>query len=66
MKHVHVGHDAMIGGLRAAPGVVVCGHATIGHGVKIGVNACVLPFVTVGRWGADRRWCGCDEGRSGG
>lgn len=45
MKHVHIGHDAIIGeDCELAPGVVICGYAEIGDGVKIGVNACVLPF----------------------
>jgi UDP-3-O-[3-hydroxymyristoyl] glucosamine N-acyltransferase len=49
MKHVHIGHDAIIGAdCELAPGVVVCGYAVIGDRVKIGVNACVLPFVEVG------------------
>lgn len=49
MKHSHVGHDAVVGeDCELAPGAVVCGHCWIGDGVKIGVNACVKPFVTVG------------------
>lgn len=49
MKHVHVGHDAHIGAdCELAPGTVVCGSATVGDGVKVGVNASILPFVTVG------------------
>jgi acyl-[acyl carrier protein]--UDP-N-acetylglucosamine O-acyltransferase len=49
MKHVHIGHDAMIGAVcELAPGAVVCGHAEIGDRVKIGVNASVLPFCKVG------------------
>lgn len=48
MKHVHVGHDAFVGpDVELSPGVVVCGHAHISKGVRIGVNACVLPFVYV-------------------
>jgi acyl-[acyl carrier protein]--UDP-N-acetylglucosamine O-acyltransferase len=49
MKHVHVGHDAIIGkDCELAPGVVIGGWAVIGPRVKIGVNACVLPFVKIG------------------
>lgn len=49
MKHVHIGHDAWIGDdCELAPGVVICGFAIIGERVKIGVNACVLPYVTIG------------------
>lgn len=48
MKHVHVGHDAMVGDdCELAPGVVIGGHAVVLDRVKIGVNACVLPFVKV-------------------
>lgn len=48
-KHVHVGHDAIIGEkCELAPGVVICGHVEIGDGVRIGVNACVRPFIKVG------------------
>lgn len=49
MKHVHVGHDATIGDdCELAPGVVICGHATLGNRVRVGVNATVLPFRQVG------------------
>lgn len=49
MKHVHVGHDAIIGnGCELAPGVVIGGYCVIGHNVKIGVNACLRPNVVVG------------------
>jgi acyl-[acyl carrier protein]--UDP-N-acetylglucosamine O-acyltransferase len=48
-RHVHVGHDAIIGDdCELAPGAVVCGHAEIGDGVRVGVNACIRPFVKVG------------------
>jgi acetyltransferase-like isoleucine patch superfamily enzyme len=51
MKHVHVGHDALIGPeCELAPGTVIGGFAEIGHGVKIGVNATILPRVKVGDW----------------
>jgi UDP-N-acetylglucosamine acyltransferase len=49
MKRVHVGHDALIGAdCELSPGTVVCGHAEIGDGVKIGVNASILPFRKIG------------------
>jgi hypothetical protein len=49
MKHVHVGHDALIGAdCELAPGAVICGHAEIGNGVKIGVNASILPYRKIG------------------
>lgn len=49
MKHVHVGHDAVIGeDCELAPGVVVGGHVEIGDRVRMGVNACVRPFVKIG------------------
>ena len=51
MKHVHVGHDAIIGPeCEIAPGTVVCGFAEIGHGTRIGANATILPRVKVGDW----------------
>ena len=50
MKKVHVGHDAIIGAdCELAPGTVVCGHAEIGDGVKIGVNASILPYRKIGQ-----------------
>lgn len=49
MKRVHVGHDAIIGqGCEIAPGAVICGHAELECFVKVGVNASILPFVSVG------------------
>ena len=49
MKHVHVGHDAVVGeDCELTPGVVIGGYARIGDRVHVGINACVLPFVTVG------------------
>lgn len=49
MKHSHVGHCAILGAdVELCPGAVVCGHAEIGDGVKIGVNASILPFRKVG------------------
>jgi UDP-3-O-[3-hydroxymyristoyl] glucosamine N-acyltransferase len=49
MKRCHVGHDAHIGqDCELAPGTVICGWAEIGNGVKIGVNASILPHRKVG------------------
>lgn len=49
MKKVHVGHDAIVGDdCELTPGVVVCGFVEIGAGVKVGVNACILPYRRVG------------------
>jgi acetyltransferase-like isoleucine patch superfamily enzyme len=49
LKHVHVGHDALIGeDVEIAPGAVVCGLCEIGDGVHIGVNASILPKRLVG------------------
>jgi acyl-[acyl carrier protein]--UDP-N-acetylglucosamine O-acyltransferase len=49
MKHVHVGHDVIIGAdCELSPGAVVCGSAILGDEVRMGVNSCVLPFVRVG------------------
>jgi acyl-[acyl carrier protein]--UDP-N-acetylglucosamine O-acyltransferase len=49
MKHVHIGHDAWVGmDCEFAPGAVVCGHARIHNGVKVGVNASILPYVQIG------------------
>lgn len=49
MKHVHVGHDAIIeADCELAPGVVIGGHVEIGSGVRIGVGAVVRPFITIG------------------
>jgi len=49
MKHVHVGHDAEIGAeCEIAPHATICGHVILADNVKVGVNACVLPFVRVG------------------
>lgn len=49
-KHVHIGHDAVIGDdCELAPGVVVCGHAVLEDGVRMGVNSSVLPFRRIGR-----------------
>lgn len=50
MKHVHVGHDAQIGAdCEVSPGAVICGHAVLEDGVRVGVNASVLPFRRVGK-----------------
>lgn len=49
MKHVHIGHDAIVGDdCELSPGAVVCGWAVLGDGVRMGVNSCVRPFVNVG------------------
>lgn len=49
MKHVHIGHDALIGmDCELAPGVVVGGEVEIGNHVRIGVNACIRPCIKVG------------------
>jgi acetyltransferase-like isoleucine patch superfamily enzyme len=49
MKHVHIGHDAQIGAdCELAPGTVIGGHVTFGDRVRVGVNACVRPFINVG------------------
>jgi UDP-3-O-[3-hydroxymyristoyl] glucosamine N-acyltransferase len=49
MKHVHIGHDAVIGAdCEIAPGTVIGGHVTMGDAVRVGVNACVRPFINVG------------------
>lgn len=49
MKHVHVGHDAVIGAeCELAPGTVVGGWAEIGDGTRVGVNASILPYRKIG------------------
>lgn len=49
MKHVHVGHDALIGDdCELAPGTVICGEVEIGNGCRFGVNSCVKPQVKIG------------------
>ena len=49
MKHVHIGHDAVVGrDCELAPGVAVGGHCYIGDDVKIGLNACIRPYIAVG------------------
>lgn len=49
MKHVHIGHDALVGAdCELSPGAVVCGWAELGDGVRMGVNSCVRPYVKVG------------------
>lgn len=49
MKHVHLGHDAIVGeDCEIAPGAVLCGHVELGDRVKVGVNATILPYRTVG------------------
>lgn len=49
MAHVHVGHDAHIGeDCELSPGVVIGGLVRIADRVKLGINACVRPEITVG------------------
>jgi acetyltransferase-like isoleucine patch superfamily enzyme len=49
MKHVHVGHDALIGDdCELAPHVSVGGHVMIGDRVRVGQGAIFKPGVTVG------------------
>ena len=48
-KHVHVGHDAIIGKeAEISTGAIIGGHVVIGAGVQIGLGAVVLPFRKVG------------------
>lgn len=48
MKHVHVGHDAMIGdGVEIAPHTSVGGYAILRDGVKVGQGAVFKPKVIV-------------------
>lgn len=49
MKHVHIGHDTVLGeDVEIAPGVVICGDVVIEDRVHIGVNASVKHGVTIG------------------
>jgi acyl-[acyl carrier protein]--UDP-N-acetylglucosamine O-acyltransferase len=49
MKHVHVGHDAIImDDCEIAPHTSVGGHVTISRGVRVGQGALFKPFVSVG------------------
>jgi acyl-[acyl carrier protein]--UDP-N-acetylglucosamine O-acyltransferase len=49
MKHVHVGHDAIVGDdCELAPHACVGGHAELGNGVRLGMHAVIKPFVKVG------------------
>lgn len=49
LKHSHVGHDAQVGSyVTIATGAVVGGYCVIGDGVRIGLNATILPFRSVG------------------
>lgn len=46
---VHVGHNAVIGAdSEICAGSVVCGHVTIGEGVRVGGNTWIKPRVKVG------------------
>lgn len=47
--HSHAGHDVKIGDdCQIATGAVIGGHATIHNRVRVGLNATVLPYKTVG------------------
>ena len=49
MKHVHVGHDVVIGAdCELAPGTIIGGHAQLGDRVRCGIGVLVKPFVKVG------------------
>lgn len=49
MKHVYIGHDAEIGAdCELAAGTVIAGHVKLGDRVRVGVNACVRPFIEIG------------------
>ena len=49
MKHSHVGHDAIVwDDCELSPGAVVCGFAVLERGVRVGVNASILPYRRVG------------------
>ena len=48
-KHVHIGHDADIGeDCEISSAAVVGGHCVIGDRTRIGINATIKPFVTIG------------------
>jgi acetyltransferase-like isoleucine patch superfamily enzyme len=48
-KHVHVGHDAIVGdGVIVTTRAIIGGHAVIGDNAKIGLGATILPFRRVG------------------
>jgi acyl-[acyl carrier protein]--UDP-N-acetylglucosamine O-acyltransferase len=49
MKHVHVGHDTVIGAdCEICAGAVIAGNVTIEAGARIGIGALIRPRVTVG------------------
>jgi acetyltransferase-like isoleucine patch superfamily enzyme len=49
MKHVHVGHDCIVGeDVELAPGVVLGGFSIVMKGAHIGMNATVLPLTRIG------------------
>ena len=49
MKHVHIGHDAVIGAeCELAPGTLIGGHAVLGYYVKCVIGVKVLPFRRIG------------------
>jgi UDP-3-O-[3-hydroxymyristoyl] glucosamine N-acyltransferase len=50
MKHVHVGHDAVIGqSVEVAPHTSIGGYVVLSRGVKVGQGAVFKPYVTVGK-----------------
>lgn len=49
MKQTHAGHDVIVGeDCEIAPGSVLGGSVELGDGVKVGINATILPFVKIG------------------
>jgi UDP-N-acetylglucosamine acyltransferase len=49
MKHVHVGHDAIVGqDCELSPGVIVGGFAELGRGVRVGMGAVIRNRVVIG------------------
>lgn len=49
LAHSHLGHDAVVGeDVEICTGSVVGGHCVIEDGVRIGLNATILPYKTVG------------------
>jgi UDP-N-acetylglucosamine acyltransferase len=49
LQHAHLGHDVVVGAaVEIATGAVIGGHATIEDEARIGLNATVLPWRTIG------------------
>lgn len=49
LKHVHIGHDVLIGrDVELSPGVIVGGSAIIGDRTRIGMGAIIGPYVEIG------------------